>query len=167
MRTETRLTQSARNPASQHGFVNTPVYRGSTVVFPSYDALINRRAEFHYGTDGTPTIAALENAWSELTGAAGTVLSPSGLGAVTLALLTTLKSGDHLLMTDSVYHPTRQLCGGLLAKMGITTTYYDPLIGAGIESLIRPETAVIFLESPGSQTFEVQDVPAITAVAKR
>ncbi|WLV37624.1 cystathionine beta-lyase [Morganella morganii] len=167
LRTETRLTQSGRNPALQHGFVNTPVYRGSTVVFPTYDALINRRAEFHYGTDGTPTIAALENAWSELTGAAGTVLSPSGLGAVTLALLTTLKSGDHLLMTDSVYHPTRQLCGGLLAKMGITTTYYDPLIGAGIESLIRPETTVIFLESPGSQTFEVQDVPAITAVAKR
>lgn len=86
---------------------------------------------------------------------------------MTLALLTTLKSGDHLLMTDSVYHPTWQLCGGLLAKMGITTTYYDPLIGAGIESLIRPETTVIFLESPGSQTFEVQDVPAITAVAKR
>ncbi|MGG4608290.1 cystathionine beta-lyase [Providencia sp. Me31A] len=163
---DTQITQLGRNPAEQAGFVNAPVYRGSTVVFPTVDALINDRAEFNYGTAGTPTIKQLEKAWSALAGAEGTVLSPSGLGAIVLALLTTLKTGDHLLMPDSVYRPTRKFCHGLLEKMGITTTYYDPMIGAGIESLIKPNTSTIFMESPGSQSFEIQDVPAIVKVAK-
>lgn len=163
---DTQITQLGRNPAEQAGFVNAPVYRGSTVVFPTVDALINDRAEFNYGTAGTPTIKQLEKAWSALAGAEGTVLSPSGLGAIVLALLTTLKTGDHLLMPDSVYRPTRKFCHGLLEKMGITTTYYDPMIGAGIESLIQPNTSTIFMESPGSQSFEIQDVPAIVKVAK-
>ena len=162
----TRITQIGRNPAEQKGFVNSPVYRGSTVIFPTVSDIENNRAEFNYGTMGTPTIANLENAWSELAGAAGTVLSPSGLGAIALALLTTLKAGDHLLMPDSVYKPTRLFCAGLLAKMGIETEYYDPLIGAGIAALFRPNTSTLFLESPGSQSFEIQDVPAMTAQAK-
>lgn len=136
------------------------------MVFPTMDALLNNRAEFNYGTAGTPTIKNLEQSWSALAGAEGTVLSPSGLGAIVLALLTTLKSGDNLLMPDSVYRPTRNFCRGLLEKMGITITYYDPMIGGDIESLIKSNTSTIFLESPGSQSFEVQDVPAITAVAK-
>ena len=164
---DTQITQLGRDPASQSGFVNAPVYRGSTVVFPTMDALLNNRAEFNYGTAGTPTIKHLEQSWSALAGAEGTVLSPSGLGAIVLALLTTLKSGDNLLMPDSVYRPTRNFCRGLLEKMGISITYYDPMIGSDIESLIKSNTSTIFLESPGSQSFEVQDVPAITAVAKK
>ncbi|WEF27694.1 cystathionine beta-lyase [Klebsiella aerogenes] len=163
----TRITQVGRDPEKQHGFVNGAIYRGSTVVFPTVSDIENNRAEFNYGTMGTPTIANLENAWSELAGAAGTVLSPSGLGAIALALFTTLKAGDHLLMPDSVYKPTRLFCAGMLAKMNIETTYYDPLIGAGIEDLFRDNTTTLFLESPGSQSFEIQDVPAMTALAKQ
>lgn len=163
----TQITQLGRDPAQQSGFVNTPVYRGSTVVFPTVSDIENNRAEFNYGTAGTPTIANLENAWTQLAGAAGTVLSPSGLGAIALALFTTLKSGDHLLMPDSVYKPTRLFCAGMLAKMGIETTYYDPQIGTDIETLFRPNTTTLFLESPGSQSFEIQDIPAMTALAKR
>lgn len=163
----TQITQLGRDPAQQSGFVNTPIYRGSTVVFPTVSDIENNRAEFNYGTAGTPTIANLENAWTQLAGAAGTVLSPSGLGAIALALFTTLKSGDHLLMPDSVYKPTRLFCAGMLAKMGIETTYYDPQIGTDIETLFRPNTTTLFLESPGSQSFEIQDIPAMTALAKR
>lgn len=144
---DTQITQLGRDPASQSGFVNAPVYQGSTVVFPTMDALLNNRAEFNYGTAGTPTIKNLEQSWSALAGAEGTVLSPSGLGAIVLALLTTLKSGDNLLMPDSVYRPTRNFCRGLLEKMGITITYYDPMIGSDIESLIKSNTSTIFLES--------------------
>lgn len=163
----TRITQIGRDPAKQAGFVNPAVYRGSTVIFPTVDDIENNRAEYNYGTMGTPTISNLENAWTELAGAAGTVLSPSGLGAIALALLTTLKAGDHLLMPDCVYKPTRLFCAGMLAKMGIETTYYDPLIGAGIETLFRPNTSTLFLESPGSQSFEIQDVPTMTQLAKK
>lgn len=162
----TRLTQIGRDTDSQFGFVNAPVYRGSTVIFNTVDDLENNRAKFAYGTLGTPTIENLENAWSEISGAAGTVLSPSGLGAVSLALLATLKSGDHLLMPDSVYKPTRDFCASFLTRFGVEVTYYDPMIAEGISALIKKNTATIFLESPGSQSFEVQDVPAITSVAK-
>lgn len=163
----TQITQLGRDASKQAGFVNVPVYRGSTVIFPTVSDLEHNRAEFNYGTMGTPTIASLENAWSALAGAAGTVLSPSGLGAIALSLLTTLKAGDHLLMPDSVYRPTRNFCAGMLTKMGIETTYYDPLIGTEIESLFRPNTTTLFLESPGSQSFEIQDVPVMTRAAKK
>lgn len=162
----TQLTRLGRDHELQLGFVNMPVFRGSTVVFKTMADLEANRGRYTYGTKGTPTIEALENAWSELSGAAGTVISPSGLGALALALFTTLKSGDHLLMPDSTYQPTRSLCENLVKKFGVEVTYYDPLIGAGIVELLKPETSTIFLESPGSQTFEVQDVPAITALAK-
>jgi cystathionine beta-lyase len=163
----TRLVHAGRDPSEQHGFVNTPIYRGSTVLFPTMDDLLHRRGRFSYGTDGTPTTQALEEAWTDLTGAAGTVLAPSGLAAVALALQSCLKAGDHLLMTDSVYRPTRIFCDGMLKRFGVETTYYDPLIGADIERLTRPNTAAIFTEAPGSQSFEMQDIPAIAAVAHR
>ncbi len=162
----TQLTRLGRDHDMQHGFVNMPVFRGSTVVFKTLADLEANRGRYTYGTKGTPTIEALENAWSALSGAAGTVMSPSGLGALALALFTTLKSGDHLLMPDSAYQPTRMLCENLVKKFGVEVTYYDPLVGAGIVALLKPNTSTIFLESPGSQTFEVQDVPAITAVAR-
>jgi cystathionine beta-lyase, bacterial len=163
----TRLVHAGRDPSEQHGFVNTPIYRGSTVLYPTTDDLLHRRGRYSYGTKGTPTTEALEKAWTEMAGAAGTVLAPSGLAAVTLALLSCLKAGDHLLMTDSVYLPTRQFCDGMLKKFGVETTYYDPLVGAGIETLICPNTTVVFTEAPGSQSFEMQDIPAIAEVAHR
>lgn len=163
----TQLAQLGRTSDAHYGFVNTPVYRGSTVLFKTLDDLESQRARYTYGTAGTPTIESLESAWTALTGAAGTALSPSGLGAVALALLSTLNSGDHLLMPDSVYLPTRLLCANLLQKLGVETAYYDPMLGAGLEALIKPNTSTLFLESPGSQTFEVQDVPALTALAHK
>lgn len=163
----TRLTQLGRDPSTQCGFVNGPIYRGSTVLFKTVADLEHSRARFVYGTFGSPTIENLENAWTEITGAAGTVLSPSGLGAVALALMTTLKSGDHLLMPDSVYRPTRELCESFLHKFGIEVTYYDPMLSGGIRKLFKPNTSTLFLESPGSQSFEVQDVPQLTFIAKQ
>jgi len=163
----TQITHLGRNIDEQYGFVNTPIYRGSTVIFKTLADLEGRHSRWTYGRYGTPTIASLEEAWTQLCGAAGTVMAPSGLGGVCIALLTTVKAGDHLLMTDSVYGPTRAFCNGFLKKMGVETEYYDPLLGADIETLIRPATSTIFLESPGSQSFEVQDVPAITEVARK
>jgi cystathionine beta-lyase len=161
----TRLVHAGRDPREQHGFVNTPIYRGSTVLYPTTDDLLHRRGRYSYGTKGTPTTESLETAWTEVAGAAGTVLAPSGLAAVTLALTSCLKAGDHLLVTDSVYRPTRHFCDGMLKKFGVETTYYDPLIGAGIEALMRPNTAAVFTEAPGSQSFEMQDIPAIAEAA--
>lgn len=164
-KTRTKLVHSGRRPSDQYGFVNTPIYRGSTVLFPTLEELTKRRARFTYGTQGTPTTEALESAWTELAGAAGTVLAPTGLAAISLALLTALKAGDHLLVMDSVYRPTRIFCDTILARMGVEVTYFDPLVGTGIEAFIRPTTSTVFLETPGSQSFEVPDVPAIAAVA--
>jgi len=163
----TRLVHAGRDPSQQHGFVNTPLYRGSTVLYPSTDDLLHRRGKYSYGTKGTPTTEALESAWTGLAGAAGTVLTPSGLAAVTVALMTCLKAGDHLLMTDSVYRPTREFCNTVLKRFGVETTYYDPLIGADVAKLFRPNTRAVFTEAPGSQSLEMQDIPAIAEVARR
>jgi cystathionine beta-lyase len=163
----TRMVQAGRRPPEQFGFVNTPIYRGSTVLFPTAAELRNYNGRFRYGTKGTPTTEALETAWTELAGAAGTVLVPSGLAAVTLALMASLDAGDHLLAPDCAYAPTRGFCDKVLARMGIETTYYDPLLGAGIAALLRPGTRAVMTESPGSQSMEVQDVPAIAEVAHR
>lgn len=163
----TLLVHAGRDPSEQHGFVNTPIYRGSTVLYPTTDDLLHRRGRYSYGTKGTPTTESLERAWTQLSGAAGTVLAPSGLAAVTVALMSCLKAGDHLLVTDSVYLPTRQFCNGILKKFGVETTYYDPSLGAGIESLMRPNTTAVFTEAPGSQSLEMQDIPAIAEVAHR
>ena len=161
----TRLVLGGRDPAAQFGFVNTPIYRGSTVLYPTYEELKARRQRFVYGTKGTPTTQALEQAWTDISGAAGTVLVPSGLAAIMVALQSCLKAGDHLLVTDSVYRPTRQYCDTVLKRFGVETTYYDPLIGGDIGALMRPNTAAVFTEAPGSQSFEMQDIPAIAKVA--
>lgn len=161
----TRLVHAGRDPSEQHGFVNTPIYRGSTVLYPSVDDLSHRRARYTYGTKGTPTTEALERAWSELSGAQGTVLTPSGLAAITVALMSCLNAGDHLLVTDSAYQPTRSFCDGVLKRFGVETTYYDPVLGADIASLFRPDTRAVLTEAPGSQSFEMQDIPAIAAAA--
>ncbi|EFE96581.1 cystathionine beta-lyase [Serratia odorifera] len=163
----TQLSMLGRDPEQQSGFVNAPVYRGSTVVYKSCDDIRHKRARFSYGTSGTPTIENLENAWSTLCDAAGTVISPSGLGALALALFSVTRAGDHILVTDSVYRPTRKFCNTLLVKYGVSVTYYDPLIGGDIERLLQNNTRAILLECPGSQSFEIQDIGAIVAVAKK
>jgi cysteine-S-conjugate beta-lyase len=165
--TRTRLVHAGRDPSEQHGFINTPIYRGSTVLYPTYDDLRHQRGRYTYGTKGTPTTEALEKAWTDLSGAAGSVAVPSGLAAVAVALFSCLKAGDHLLVTDSAYLPTRKFCNGMLARYGVETTYYDPHVGSGIAELMRPNTAAVLVEAPGSQSFEMQDIPAIAEVTHR
>jgi len=167
LRPATRLVVGGRDPAANHGFVNPPVHHVSTVLYPTAEDFLARRSRYLYGRRGTPTSEALENALRELEGpaCAGVALLPSGLAAISTALLALLNAGDHLLVTDSVYQPTRNFCDGVLKRYGITTTYYDPLIGTGIAALIRPNTRVVFVEAPGSLSFEMQDVPAIAAAA--
>ncbi len=163
----TRMSAAGRRPAEQFGYVNTPIYRGSTVLFPTYDDLVRRTGRFSYGTAGTPTTQALEEAWSELAGAATTVLTPSGLAALTVALLTALQAGDHALVMDSVYRPTRHFCDTMLARFGITVTYFDPMLPAAeVAALVRENTRAMMLEAPGSQSFEVPDLPALVDVAR-
>ena len=163
-KSRTRLVHAGREPFAQHGFVNTPVYRGSTVLAPTVADLLSGKG-YRYGTMGTPTTDALEGAWSELAGAAGTVLVPTGLAAIAVALLAAVKSGDDILVTDSVYRPCRNFCDTVLKRMGVATRYYDPLAGAGIAGLMQANTSVVFTEAPGSQSFEMQDIPAIAASA--
>jgi cystathionine beta-lyase len=163
----TRLVVGGRDPAANHGFVNPPVHHVSTVLYPTAEDFLARRARYLYGRRGTPTSEALEDALRALEGSdcAGVALLPSGLAAISTALLAVLKAGDHLLVTDSVYQPTRKFCDGMLKRYGITATYYDPLIGGGIAALIQPNTRAVFVEAPGSLSFEIQDVPAIAAAA--
>ncbi|MGE0023835.1 MAG: cystathionine beta-lyase, partial [Hyphomicrobium sp.] len=163
----TTVLHSGRVPAQQHGFVNPPVYRGSTVVFATVDQLeAYEQQTFRYGRHGTPTTAALEEAIATLEGGARTLLTASGYQAVTTAILAFVGAGDHVLMVDSVYQPTRKFCDTILARLGVATTYYDPLIGGGIADLIQPNTRVVFTESPGSLTFEMQDIGAIAKAAQ-
>jgi cysteine-S-conjugate beta-lyase len=164
---ETEIVHLGRDPEGSHGFVNPPVYRGSTVLFPTVAALEAYTQPYTYGRNGTPTVRALETALAALDGAERCVLTPSGYQAVVLSLLAFVSAGDHILMVDSVYQPTRKFCDGMLKKLGITVEYYDPLIGAGISRLFRGNTRLVFTESPGSQTFEMQDIPAIAAEAKK
>jgi cystathionine beta-lyase len=161
----TRLAHAGRDPGHFHGFVNTPIYRGSTVLFPTAAALEANDQEYTYGRLGTPTVKALAEAIAELEGGHATLLTPSGLSAIATTFLSLLSPGDHVLVSDSVYRPTRRFCDNALSRFGVDVAYYDPLVGAGIKSLLKPNTKVVFAESPGSQTFEVQDIPAISAVA--
>lgn len=164
---DTLVVTAGRNPEANFGIVNPPVYHASTVLYPTLEAVKTRSQPVTYGRRGTPTTFALQDAIAELEGGYKSALTSSGLSAVTTALLAFLKAGDHLLMVDSVYQPSRHFCDSVLKRYGIDVEYYDPLIGAGIEKLVRPETKVIFTESPGSVTFEVQDIPAIAEVAHR
>ncbi len=149
-----------------HGFVNPPVVHASTVLFESTEAMRNRKSlPYTYGLRGTPTTKALEDALSELENAHETILVPSGLAAISIPLLAFLGAGDHCLIVDSVYSPTRQFANGTLRRMGVEIEYFDPHIGADIAGLMRPNTKVVFLEAPGSNTFEMMDVAAVCEVA--
>ena len=164
---DTLLVNAGRDPQAYHGFVNPPVYHASTVLYPTAEDQVAHRSRYQYGRRGTPTSEALENALTELEGeaCAGTALLPSGLTAIATALLSIANSGDHILVTDSVYRPTRNFCEGVFKRMGVTTGYYDPLIGADIAKLFKPNTRAVFVEAPGSQSFEMQDIPAIARAA--
>src|SRR5258708_1809832 len=164
-RKDTKLIQAGRAPSLHAGAVNTPVYRVSTVLFPDLQTMRTEAQAYTYGRRGQPTTRALEEALCSLEGGARTVLTPSGLSACTLAILTACSAGDYILVTDSDYGPTPVFCERLGKRYGISTTYFDPHIGTGIAEQFRPETKAVFLESPGSFTFEVQDVPAIAEVA--
>ncbi len=169
MKEDTKIVKSGRHPEDQLGAVNPPVYHVSTVLVRTLDEFENLRelpeGTLAYGRRGTPTSFALEEAVADLEGGAGCITLPSGLAAIAGALLSFVKAGDHVLVSDSVYSPTRRFCDTVLARMGVATTYYDPLIGAGIAGLIQESTAVVYVESPGSLTFEMQDIPAIAAAA--
>ena len=164
---ETRLVTAGRDTKAQKGFVNPPVVHGSTVLYPTADDLHAHRGEYQYGRHGTPTTRALQDVLMALEGpqCAGVGLAPSGLAAISTTLLSVLKAGDHLLVCDNVYRPSRNFCNGMLARYGVETTYFDPLICAGIEKLFKPNTRAVLVEAPGSQSFEMPDIPAIADVA--
>lgn len=165
--TSTKLVHMGHDPHSFHGFVNPPIVRGSTVLFPDCATMEGRKQKYIYGTRGTPTTDALCEALNELEGAAGTILVPSGLAAITVPFLAFLSAGDHALIVDSVYGPCRHFCDTMLRRLGIEAEYYDPEIGAGIEALIRTNTRLVHTEAPASNTFEMQDIRAISEVAHR
>ena len=167
LRAETTLVTAGRDTVAQKGFVNPPVVHGSTVLYPTAGDLHAHRGEYQYGRRGTPTTKALQQAMMALEGpqCAGVGLAPSGLAAISTTLLAVLKAGDHLLVCDNAYRPTRNFCNGLLARYGVETSYFDPLAGAGIAALFKPNTKAVLLEAPGSQSFEMPDIPAIASVA--
>ncbi|MEX2035752.1 MAG: cystathionine beta-lyase [Xanthobacteraceae bacterium] len=169
LKPDTKVTVGGRNPFAHHGYVNTPVYHASTLLYPTAEDFLARRGQYSYGRRGTPTSEALEKAIQAIEGpaCAGVALLPSGLAAISTALLSVLRAGDHVLVNDSAYGPTRKFCDGVLARYGVATTYYDPLIGAGIAALMQPNTRAVFTEAPGSLTFEMQDIPAIAEVAHK
>jgi len=170
MKPETRLVHAGRDPERHEGTVNPPIHRASTILYPTIDAF-ERRTERKYGDSGsygiygTPITFALREALAELSGGARALVTSSGLSAITQALAAFLRQGDHLLVPDSTYGPTRIFCTSTLARFGIEATFYDPAIGGEIAGLMRPNTRIVYTESPGSLTFEIQDVPAIAAAA--
>ena len=165
LKPDTRLVTGGRDPFSYHGFVNPPVFHASTVLYRTAEDLIAHRGRYQYGRRGTPTTEALETALRELEGpdCAGVALLPSGLSAISTAFLSVLGAGDHVLVADDVYRPTRNVCETVLSRFGISTTYYDPL--KDIADLMQPNTRAVFVEAPGSQSFEMPDVPAIAQTA--
>jgi cystathionine beta-lyase len=167
LKAETTLVTAGRDTKAQKGFVNPPVVHGSTVLYPTAEDLHAHRGEFQYGRRGTPTTKALQEAIAALEGpqCAGVGLAPSGLSAISTTLLAVLKAGDHLLVCDNAYRPTRNFCNGLLARYGVETSYFDPKIGGGIAELFRPNTKAVLVEAPGSQSLEMPDIPAIASLA--
>lgn len=164
---ETRLVTSGRDTKAQRGFVNPPVFHGSTVLYPTAEDLHAHRGEFTYGRHGSPTTKAFQETLMALEGpqCAGVGIVPSGLSAISTTLLSVLKAGDHILVVDNVYRPSRNFCNGMLARYGVETTYFDPLIGAGLEKLFKPNTRAVLVEAPGSQSFEMPDIRAIAEIA--
>lgn len=168
---ETKIVHSGRNPKKFMGMVNPPIFKSSTIVYPTVEEFIKDDHPIHtdktYGRTGTPTTAMLECLLAELSGSDHAIVTASGMAAITVALLTFLRAGDHVLATDAIYRCTRRLLDSELQKLNISHTYYDPNIGSEIEKLIKPNTKVIFLESPGSNTFEIQDIQTICKIAKK
>ena len=169
---ETRLVHAGRHPEEQHGVVNTPVYHASTVLSPNLADWEQKKKDYaadkpgvYYGRHGTPTLAALEEAVAGLEGGYRSMLYPSGLAACACALVAYVKAGDHVLISDSAYGPMRRAGWRFLRRFGVEVQFYDPLTGAGIAALMRPNTTAVVVEAPGSLTFEMQDIPAIAAVA--
>lgn len=173
MKQDTLITTAGRDPDKNHGIVNPPVYHASTIVAPTLAEFRERRKHrwepgvFTYGRQGTPTHEALETAVAALLGGDRAVVLSSGLAAINAAMLAFLEAGDHVLMVDSAYGPARNFCNSFLARFGVTTTYYDPAIGGGIAELIQDNTKIVYTESPGSLTFEVQDIRAIADEAHK
>lgn len=171
LQTSTLLTHAGRHPAHHFGMVNTPIYRGSTIVSSTLDEWESRKKPGNpyasYGRFGTPTTTALEELMAQAEGGHRSMVFPSGLAACTHAILALVQAGDHVLITDSVYGPTRTFAETVLSRFGITAEFYDPLIGDGIAGLLRPNTRLVFVEAPGSGTFEVQDIPAIVRQARK
>lgn len=170
MKKDTKIVNAGRKSKWTQGIVNPPVYRASTIVFDSVEQMKHASANKanqvpFYGRRGTPTTFAFADAMTDLEGGVGCYVYPCGTAAITSAILAFVSAGDHMLMVDTVYEPTRDFCQKTLEKLGVSVTFYDPLVGAGIEDLIQANTKVIFLESPGSLTMEVQDVPAICSIA--
>ena len=172
MKRDTTIVSAGRDPEANHGIVNPPVYHTSTIIQDSVgemrrksDARARGDTVTMYGRIGHPTSLALEEAMAELEGGFKSFAFPSGLAAIATAMTAYVGTGDHVLITDSAYRPTRSYCDGVLKRMGVETTYYDPLIGSGIAELIRPNTKIVYVEAPGSQTFEMQDIPAIAEAA--
>ena len=169
MKVSTKLTHLGRKPGEHQGAVNPPVYHTSTILFPTMADFESARKGTYphstYGRYGTESNRALEQTIAELEGADYALLVPSGMAAISTALLALLKQGDHILVADTVYEPTRHFCDQELARFGIETTYYDPMAGSSIAGLMRENTKVVYVESPGSLTFEIQDIPAIAEVA--
>ena len=166
LKPDTRLAHSGRDPSSFHGFVNPPVVHASTVLYPDVETMRPGGQRYSYARRGNPTTESLEDAIRDMEGAAGVALANSGLNAVALAILSCVKSGDHILITDTAYHPTRHFADTVLPKIGVSVDYYDPRLGAGIKSLFKEETTAVYTEAPGSLTFEMQDVPAIAEAAR-
>ena len=179
MKPETLAITSSKNYKKNQGTVNTPIHKTSTILFETWEEYMEAEygkdvyesgngqiADFSYGIGGTPTRFDLQKTLAELEGADYSLVAPSGLSAITTVLLALVSTGDHILITDSVYGPTRRFCNKELKRLGVETEYYDPLIGSNIRDLIKDNTKLIFTESPGSLTFEIQDIPAISKIAK-
>ena len=168
---DTKLSKAGTSNENNFGIMNPPIYRASTIHFPSiqsFNTRFDRRFdEVVYGSYGTPTTKALETAISELENATRSIAVTSGTAAITLTFMACLKPGDHILVTDNAYKSTRTLCETLMSKLDINTSYFPPDVGSKIGSYLRPETKLVFLESPGSFTFEMHDIPAITAVCRK
>jgi cysteine-S-conjugate beta-lyase len=164
---ETRLVTAGRDTKAQKGFVNPPVVHGSTVLYPTAADLHAHSGEYRYGRYGTPTTKAFQETLMALEGpqCAGVGIVPSGLSAISTTLLSVTKAGDHILVCDNAYRPTRNFCTEMLTRNGVETTYFDPLIGPAIEKLFKPNTRAVLVEAPGSQSFEMADIPAIAEVA--
>ncbi len=172
MKEDTKLVHLGRGPSSFEGTVNLPVYRASTILSTDMDSYIHRFddeknfTDITYGARGTQNSRALGEAIADLEGGHGTIVTTSGLSAISVTLGALVSAGDHILISDSVYGPTRTFCNQVLSRYGVTTEYYSPDIGDAIAELIQKNTRLVLMEAPGSLTFEMQDIPGITRAAK-